>query len=109
MSKIYKSKSTFTIAIKLAIIVVLAVFIIYAVWYMADALERSQNEEALMATENAIVKSAVQCYAIEGQYPSGLEYLEENYGLSLDRERYIYHYESVGANMVPKVKVFPVY
>lgn len=109
MAKIYKSKSTLNTAIKLIVIAILAAFIIYTVWYMADALARSQDEEALAATEKAIVKSAVQCYALEGQYPTGIKYLEDNYGLTLDRTKYVYHYESIGANMVPDVKVYPLY
>lgn len=108
MANIYKTKSSLNTGIKLIVIAVLVAFIIYAVWYMADTLARSQNEEALAATKKAIVKSAVQCYALEGQYPTGIKYLEDNYGLTLDREKYIYHYESIGANMVPDVKVYPL-
>lgn len=108
MARIYKSKHEAKSIASIILIVVLAVFIIYCVWYAADMLQRSQDQEALAATENAIIKSAVQCYALEGQYPTGLAYLEENYGLTLNREKYVYHYESIGANMVPVVKVYPL-
>lgn len=108
MANIYKSKGGARHNITIAVIIVLAAFIIYCVWYMADTLSNAQNEEALAATEKAIVKSAVQCYALEGQYPTGIKYLEDNYGLTLDRTKYVYHYESIGANMVPDVKVYPL-
>lgn len=108
MAKIYKSKSNIKSTMTILVVIILAVFAIYCVWYVADSLSRTQDEETLAATEKAIIKSAVQCYALEGQYPTGIKYLEDNYGLTLDREKYVYHYESVGANMVPQVNVYPL-
>lgn len=108
MAKIYKSKSETRQIISLVLIVIFAVVIIYGIWYAAETLNKAQNEETMAATEKAIVKSAVQCYALEGQYPTGLKYLEDNYGLVLNKEKYVYHYESIGANMVPIVNVFPL-
>lgn len=108
MAKIYKQRSNIRKTLTIILMVALIVTVIYGVWSMAESLERTQNQETLAATENAIVRSAVQCYALEGQYPTGIKYLEDNYGLALDREKYIYHYESIGANMVPVVKVFPL-
>lgn len=108
MARIYKSKGTARKAISLILLIALAVFIIYCVWFVSDTLMRTQDEEALAATENAIIRSAVQCYALEGQYPTGIKYLEDNYGLTLNRDKYVYHYESIGANMVPVVKVYPL-
>lgn len=109
MSKIYKTKSRIRQTVSLVLIVIVALAIIYGIWYVAETLNRTQSEETLAATEKAIVKSAVQCYALEGQYPTGLKYLEDNYGLVLNKEKYVYHYESIGVNMVPEVKVFSLY
>ncbi len=108
MAKIYKSKGNIKSIISLVLIVVLAAVIIYCVWFVADTLKHTQDEETLAATEKAIIKSAVQCYALEGQYPTGIAYLEDNYGLTLNRDKYVYSYESIGANMVPIVKVYPL-
>lgn len=108
MARIYKSKSNLKSAFTILVVFVLAVVAIYCVWYVAESLSKTQNEETLAATEKAIIKSAVQCYALEGQYPTGIKYLEDNYGLTLDREKYVYHYESVGSNMVPQVSVYPL-
>ena len=108
MARIYKSKGETKTIISLILIVIIAIVIIYAVWFIADSLQSTQDQEALTATKNAVMKSAVQCYAIEGQYPTGLSYLEENYGLTLNKEKYVYHYESIGANIVPIVDVYPL-
>ena len=53
-----------------------------------------------------MARATVQCYAIEGRYPPDLAYLEENYGLILDREHYVYHYRLEGSNLMPEIQVF---
>lgn len=63
-----------------------------------------ENRRELL--ENTIRSYAVQCYALEGAYPETLQYLEEHYTLALDREHYVYHYKSIGSNMVPEIYVF---
>ena len=45
---------------------------------------RSEGEETL---RSAIARAVGQGYAIEGRYPPSVEYLEENYGIQIDRER----------------------
>ncbi len=55
---------------------------------------------------NAVTRSAVQCYAIEGAYPNNVKYLEDNYNLVYDEEKYIIHYEFLGANLIPQMSVF---
>jgi len=54
---------------------------------------------------DAVRRSAVQCYALEGSFPDSVEYLEENYGLIIDRNRYAVYYESMGANILPQIRV----
>lgn len=56
--------------------------------------------------ESSIEKALVHCYAIEGSYPPSIDYLIEFYGVHLQDDRYIYHYEFVGSNIRPIVKVF---
>jgi hypothetical protein len=56
--------------------------------------------------ENSIKKAAVQCYALEGGYPPGIEYLQKHYGLLVDESKYFYHYEAFASNIIPIIKVF---
>ena len=67
---------------------------------------RSASQERLKAAEQSVARATVQCYAIEGRYPPDLDYLEENYGLILDREHYVYHYRLEGSNLMPEIQVF---
>ena len=48
---------------------------------------------------------AVQCYVVEGVYPPSLSYLEENYGLTLNKEDYYIHYEIFAENLPPEVRI----
>ena len=67
------------------------------------------QEKQLEFLENAVRRAAVQSYALEGRYPSNLAYLEENYGLIIDRNNYIVHYElMLGDDTLPYIRVMPV-
>jgi len=61
-----------------------------------------QQEERL---EEAIRKSAISCYAQEGAYPNDLAYLEENYGLILNKDKYFYYYDLFASNILPDIEV----
>lgn len=80
----------------------IAVFVVMGV----QNVFTSSGAEQLRVMEQAIRRSAVQCYAIEGRYPENLTYLEENYGLLLNKDRFIYHYQRIGSNIVPEIWVF---
>ncbi len=62
----------------------------------------AEGEETL---RSAIARAVVQCYAIEGRYPPSVEYLEENYGIQIDRERYYVFYEGFASNVMPDITV----
>ena len=61
--------------------------------------------ERVNSVEEAIRKAAVQCYAIEGSYPT-LEYLVESYGLIINESAYYYHYEIIASNIMPVIAVY---
>ena len=69
------------------------------------SIDKTTNEEQLKSLESSILKSAVQCYALEGQYPESLSYLKEHYGITYDASRYMVSYQAYGANMLPTIKV----
>ena len=56
---------------------------------------------------NAIARASVQCYAIEGRYPPSVEYLEENYGVQIDRRKYNVFYNGFASNVMPEITVIP--
>ncbi len=84
--------------------VVILYLIVAGTQYISD---KTMVENAV-ALEKNILKAAVNCYSIEGSYPQNIEYLEENYGLIVDRERYVILYEVVGSNLMPSVAATPI-
>ncbi len=81
-----------------AILTVLCV----SVWHRAVADLAAQSANSV---KDAVLRSAVQCYAVEGVYPSDLRYLEDNYGLILNEDCYIVTYDIFGSNILPEVSV----
>ena len=55
--------------------------------------------------EEVIRKYAVACYAQEGAYPKDIAYLEENYGLIIDEDKYFYYYDLFASNILPDIEV----
>jgi hypothetical protein len=76
-------------------------------FYMAvDNAHKKSDEEGHRILSDAIIRSAVQCYAIEGFYPPDIEYLENNYGLLVDHDKYFVSYRVFASNIIPEVDVF---
>ncbi|WP_105204617.1 hypothetical protein [Neobittarella massiliensis] len=71
-----------------------------------NSMSRSTAEKRQQAAGQAIRRAAVQCYAIEGRYPRDLSYLQKNYGLLLDSDHFVYHYQPLGDNLMPQISVF---
>lgn len=63
------------------------------------------ESEGVANVKNTIQKSARQCYAVEGVYPSDLNYLIENYGLHVNTKDYYITYEVFAENVAPDVIV----
>lgn len=55
--------------------------------------------------ENAINRNIIHCYAVEGFYPPSLQYMEENYGLTYDKDLFFVDYRPIGANIRPDVTI----
>ena len=68
-------------------------------------LTRDQGEEGRQQLENSLRRAAVACYAAEGIYPPTLDYLEEHYGIQIDRDRYAVFYDIFAENLMPGITV----
>lgn len=68
-------------------------------------VSRGSADKGRERLEEAIRRSAVTCYATEGVYPPTLDYLEEHYGLQVDRARYTVHYDVFAENLMPDITV----
>lgn len=86
--------------------VVIFAALILMLWGGLNHISQNTREEQLRTAQQAVRRAAVQCYALEGSYPPDLNYLEQHYGLIIDHNRYLVHYQSLGSNLMPQIAVF---
>lgn len=68
-------------------------------------LSSGAGQEGAAATYQAIERAAVLCYATEGFYPPGLQYIKTFYGVQVDENRYAVRYEVHASNIMPTIRV----
>ena len=88
----------------LLVLVLAAVLVLGCAWG-AGRVGADLDGQGAAALKNAVVRSAVQCYAVEGYYPENLDYLTDHYGLQINHDRYIVVYEAFASNLPPQVTV----
>jgi len=96
-----KTSSLFQILVVPVLLIVCLCTVLAAV----GNVETGQKQESEKRVEDTIKKAVVNCYAIEGRYPATLEYVEEYYGLQINRERYEVFYEVFADNIMPEITV----
>ena len=67
--------------------------------------EEANRSEGLRILEDSIRRAVVVCYAVEGRYPSDIGHIEENYGIRIDRTKYVVHYDIFASNLLPDITV----
>ena len=87
------------------IVLILCLIAVALIWWAARAGGRNLQEEGVTAMKQAITSSARQCYIVEGVYPEDLAYLEENYGLTINKDDYYVTYDAFAQNLPPTVRV----
>ena len=68
-------------------------------------LTQGRSQEDKQRLEDVLKESAVSCYSVEGFYPPDLTYLEEHYGLQIDKRRFVVHYTAIAENLMPDITV----
>ena len=85
-------------------VIILAAVIIFF-WSAVNGASQKADSSSAATLEKAIKRAAVQCYAIEGFYPSDVSYLENHYGIIIDSSRFTVEYRSFSSNNVPTIQV----
>ena len=67
------------------------------------AVGHSQEERRQL--EDILHRAAVACYSVEGFYPPDLNYLEQHYGIQINRNLYTVSYTPVAENLMPDITV----
>lgn len=98
---IFRPSPLFYRLVSVTIFALIVVFFLMAVEYSGRSTIEKQQE----SLENAISRDIVQCYAIEGMYPPSLEYMEQHYGLTYDKNTFFIDYQPIAANLYPDYTV----
>ena len=68
-------------------------------------LDQNSGERSRRQLEETLRRAAVACYAAQGAYPPDLSYIEEHWGVQIDRSRYAVFYQVEGSNLMPDITV----
>lgn len=101
MEKRRRKRSRF----RLGIFVLAMVLLLSAVLAALPSIRRDVSEESRAAIRDAVIRAAVECYAVEGAYPESLAHLEEHYGLVINHSDFIVAYDVFASNLLPQVQV----
>ncbi len=86
-------------------IILLLVILVAGAFKAVSYLDNSEQGTQTEMVYDAVKKAALTCYAVEGAYPGGLAYLEDNYGLSYDHDLYMVVYNAFASNLFPEIHV----
>ncbi len=83
------------------IIYLIAIILLLSTVTVFNSNSQEKNSQLI---ENSINTALLQCYALEGAYPSDIYYLEE-YGILFKDEKYYYYYDYIDGGIMPIVTV----
>ena len=68
-------------------------------------LDHGRRTEGKQQLEDALRRTAVSCYALEGFYPPSVDYMKKNYALQYEEDAYTVYYEVIASNLMPDITV----
>lgn len=67
--------------------------------------EKNSSEEETRVLTESLNRAVITCYSIEGSYPQSLKYLTDNYGISINEDKYVVYYDIFASNIMPEITV----
>lgn len=101
---LYKSKKTKIKPLVITIALFLAVIIFFYISLVNMDKKVSDNEITTLA--KAMDNAVVSHYAINGCYPESLEAIEKEYGIIIDKDRFIVSYDIIAPNVMPGISIY---
>ena len=82
---------------------------IFGIFYLGvDALSTRNHEAERTTLTNALQRSIIHSYAVDGAYPESLNYILETYGITFDPELFFVSYRVQGTNIMPELTVIEI-
>ena len=91
--------------VRMIILLLITVAVIAGVWLGADSTKQRLTQKGLETTQQNLRRGAVACSALEGRYPQSLQYLMDNYNITVDESRYQVSYSIFASNLMPDITV----
>lgn len=83
------------------------VIIVVVAFGLTNQLGKTE-ENSKIVLEEALHRATIQCYAIESRYPPDLEYLETNYGVYINKDKFKVFFEGIASNIMPDITVVSI-
>ena len=109
MAKQVYKKSAVSVILSAAAPLIFTLTVIAIISAGLTQADRAGRAEGAKLLEEAVKRAAVHSYAVEGYFPQSLEHITENYGVYVDTERYVVHYDVFAENMLPDIRVFELF
>lgn len=103
MARFHATKKNISITAYFPVLLLILVLCLFAAF--SDSFSDSNQTYEKELLQQALNRSITQCYALEGTYPTDLNYLEENYGLTYNKEHFFVDYQYIGGNLRPDVTI----
>lgn len=98
LSKLLKIRFTF-----------ISVFLILLFYVLSlSQLEKDNYNKQYAVLDNAIKRTIVHCYSVEGTYPPSIEYMKDHYGLTYNEHLFFIDYHAIGSNIYPEFEIIPI-
>ena len=85
--------------------IIFTVIVMGMIVFGLNQTEESSKSEGKRILEDSIRRAVVIGYAVEGQYPESIAYIEDNFGIHIDRSKYVVHYSIFASNIMPDITV----
>lgn len=103
MARFYAKKKNFSITAYLPVLLLVLALGVFVAFSGSFSQTNLAYEKDLL--QKALDRSITQCYALEGTYPNDLEYLEEHYGLTYNKDHFFVDYQYIGGNLRPDITI----
>lgn len=99
----YHKKTSYFKNLIISIGIFCVVFLLIA--HAISSISNYADEQEYISLQQALKEDITTCYALEGVYPESLEYLEDNYGLHYNSDKYFIDYKIIASNIYPDITI----
>jgi len=105
MITVRRKKTAWKLPVQIALSVCAFAAVLWIFISGTGRIRRSAEQKGAETLRDSIRRATVECYAIEGRYPPDVKYLEDHYGIRIDRKRFNVFYDGFASNILPDITV----